>query len=214
MREIDRRYQDKLQRIPPSGGGGCHQALLGVANLAVMSGVALSQFIADVRPNLSGGRNVSDREITDAYSRAFKDKSEQGDVQIRIPEQNVVRPTQSALDLMIGNHCHSSLMDIIEKSPIRLLNDAKSDIFTLFECLYRDDDILFIGHRTSTAVKTVAEWRNDSYLPAYEFIVPNPMTGEEALTSMNTPSRRCDATVKGLPVRGRGVRRHIHGEAG
>jgi hypothetical protein len=93
-------------------------------------------------------------------------------------------------------HRAGIMMDLIESSPIRLLDNVTRDAHTLLEVLYNEDDILFIGDTYSTKVKTVREWMDDTELLSNPFIIPNPMTGLSGTTQTGKESYRCEATVK------------------
>ena len=67
-------------------------------------------------------------------------------------------------------------MDLVEESPIRLLDDCSEDALQLLDVLYHEDDILFIGDTFDTKVKTVKEWMDDVKLNSYPFIIPNTFT--------------------------------------
>jgi len=57
------KYQQSLTSLPPSGGGGCHTALLGVANHGVYAGIDPQQIHDDIRQHIHGTRQVPDSEI-------------------------------------------------------------------------------------------------------------------------------------------------------
>ena len=57
MRIFEERYRKALATIPAPGGGGCHAALLGVANLGIMAGRNDSTMLAEIRASIpAGGR--------------------------------------------------------------------------------------------------------------------------------------------------------------
>ena len=60
MRKIEERYREALGAIPAPGGGGCHAALLGVANLGIIPMLAGSLAnISAERCKCSGGGAVA-----------------------------------------------------------------------------------------------------------------------------------------------------------
>ena len=65
------RYRDALRNLPPSGGGGCHAALLGVANLGRLARSSREQVARDLAAHVHGTRKVTPREIEDAVNKAF-----------------------------------------------------------------------------------------------------------------------------------------------
>lgn len=76
MKEIEKRYRKALANIP-APGTGCHPALLGVANYAVMAGRTDDEALAEIRAAIpSGTRDVPDNEILEAIDRARRDLSE------------------------------------------------------------------------------------------------------------------------------------------
>ena len=69
------RYKRKLSKVPPSGGGGCHPALLGVASLGMMAGYTEERVFMDLRRQVHGTREVPDNEIRAAIDRAVRDRN-------------------------------------------------------------------------------------------------------------------------------------------
>ena len=58
------RYNDALRNMP-SPGGGCHAAILGIANMGVLSGLVPETIFQDIRRTIpSGKRKVSDEALT------------------------------------------------------------------------------------------------------------------------------------------------------
>ena len=57
------RYNDELRQMPASGGGGCHSALLRVANFGRLAGVNPNQVAQDLAAHVHGARKVSRGEI-------------------------------------------------------------------------------------------------------------------------------------------------------
>lgn len=54
MRKIEERYREALATIP-APGGGCHVALLGVANLGIMAGLDDNTMLAEIRASVPAG---------------------------------------------------------------------------------------------------------------------------------------------------------------
>src|SRR3989442_446823 len=65
------RYQSALDHIPPSGGGGCHSALLRVANYGRLAGVSPDRVANDLAAHVHGTRKVTGNEIAAAVRKAF-----------------------------------------------------------------------------------------------------------------------------------------------
>jgi hypothetical protein len=88
---------------------------------------------------------------------------------------------------------------LFDRSKIRPDGDAVNDGLLLLETLYGPDDVLFLGERFSTAVRTVREWiefigkRGSRDLP---HVIPNPLTGEQHPRADGGLSYRCDQAVK------------------
>ena len=60
-----------LSTLPRPGGNGYHPRLLGVANIGIRSGIPPDEVAAALRAYTPpGGRQVPDREITDAVTKA------------------------------------------------------------------------------------------------------------------------------------------------
>ncbi len=197
------RYQQRLGSLPPSGGGGCHQALLGCATLGVRAGVRPEQVCQDLRRSVRGTRNVTDREIGDAVSKAINGRHSTAG----IPRQRwrqPPRPTGRAFDAatFLANRLAESKSideaDIWDASPIRIDTPPEGDAALLIETLYRTDDILFMGDTYGRTVKTAADWLASfrAGRPVPPHLIPNPLTGNVGLTKDGRPSLRADACVK------------------
>ena len=59
-------YNKALNSLPPSGGGGCHTALLKVANFGLNEKLSQEKIFTDLRAKVTGSRTVPDSEINDA----------------------------------------------------------------------------------------------------------------------------------------------------
>lgn len=111
--------------------------------------------------------------------------------------------------------------EVWESSPIRINPPIFGDMLPLLEHLYNPDDLLFIGKQTDKGeghIKPAAEWlrffrceirkiesletsalqvRRAAWLGSqYPLIMPNPLTGEKAMTKSGNPSLRADSCVK------------------
>jgi hypothetical protein len=72
------KYIHALSALPPSGGGGCHTALLGVATRGILAGLTDERIFTDLRRHVRGERPVTGREISDAITRARRDTGPAG----------------------------------------------------------------------------------------------------------------------------------------
>jgi hypothetical protein len=114
------RYNEALRNVPAPGGGGCHGAILGCANLGVLAGIPSEAIFQDLRGSIpSGSRKVSDGEIHDAIHKALADHS--GATYTPRPRPApAVNNGKGALQKIIGQGKISNEADLWEASPIRL----------------------------------------------------------------------------------------------
>ncbi len=192
------KYTHALGVLPPSGGGGCHTALLGVATRGVLAGMTDAQIFTDLRRHVRGERPVTDREIIDAIARARKDSDPSGASRAFAPTPRAkVKPDYLQALIAAGRNVDERAL--CERSRIMPDGDAVNDGLLLLDTLYDPTDVLFIGERYDTTVRTVAEWigfigRNGSRgLP---HIIPNPLTGDQHTRADGGLSYRCDQAVK------------------
>jgi hypothetical protein len=184
MLSLADRYKTRLQEIPSPGGGGCHVALLGVANLGIMAGADPEEIFADIRQAIPmGKRRVSDKEIREAIQRATVDH--QCPSQSLPPKSKpVVKDGKSALQEIIDQGETSSLVDLWESSPIRLLNEPRNDAILFLSNFYSPTDLIWIGERHQPGVlgrtiRTREEWIQyfQSGGATAPFIIINPLNG-------------------------------------
>ena len=186
MTKIEYRYQAALANIP-APGDGCHPALLGVANYAVMAGRTDEEALAEIRAAIpKGDRDVGDQEILDAIDRARQDSSEfepggaprlpmpkrrrtVADIRTGIVEDEATAAALRRAVIAAGGGALDPFgPDVRESSPIRLETYSEAfphagDMLLLLRHLYRPDDILFVGRRDVKAkpgenIRTTAEW--------------------------------------------------------
>ena len=198
------KYKNALASIPPSGGGGCHTALLGVANLGIMIGATHQQIFLDIRQSIpQGGRTVPDREIVDAIKRASRDVIPVGEggcyrpLPIPPKPRPLVKPEY--LQQLIKRGSDIVEADLWEASTVRPYDETDKDAVLLLDTLYRCDDILFLGERYDTKVQSAAKWIDQirrSGTNGLPHIIPNPVTGEEHISKSGKASFRCDAAIK------------------
>lgn len=203
MNTLINKYQDALHSIPAPGGGGCHTALLGTANLGIMAGLTDQQIFADLRNAIpSGGRRVPDREIMEAINRARMDTApiEAGANWKPLQAPPKPRPVikQTYLDHLLEKGRGIDEVDFWKASPIRLYDEPERDALLLLDTLYSPKEILFMGERFDTDVRTVEQWRKrieQSGTEGLPHIIPNPVTGKEENGKSGKPSFRCDAAI-------------------
>jgi hypothetical protein len=194
------RYQIALSHIPPPGyGAGAHQSFLGVANYGVMAGVTPEQIAEDIRRHVPpGGRQVGDKEITDAVRKAIADHSG-GTYTPKPRPKPVVSDGKLALQKIIDQAKITTEVDLWEASPVRLLNDPKQDPALLLRTLYESTDKLFIDDRYGErTIQTADAWgthfKNGGKTAPH--IIINPLTGLMGLTKSGEPSYRADSCIK------------------
>ena len=184
MREIERRYMEALAHIP-APGKGCHPALLGVANYAVMAGRSDAEALAEIRAAIPPGqREVPDEEICEALDRARQDSSEfeaggaqlppihkphrtVADIRAQIlKDETIAAKLRRAVIAAGGGELDPFGADVRESSPIPLEDYSEAypyaaEMIPLLGHLYRPDDILFIGRQYDAGrdnLKPAAEW--------------------------------------------------------
>ena len=205
-------FTEALSTLPRPGGNGYHPRLLGVANIGIRAGIPPDEVAAALRAYTPpGGRQVPDREITDAVTKAALGQATAprrgGPPRWRVPPppRHVPQPIAQPLDaakfmadrLAEGDGYGEA--DIWEASPVRMETPpGPEDAARLLISLYQPDDRLFIGDTYGRTVKTAAEWvalfRGGMPIPPH--VIPNQVTGVEGLTKSGRPSFRADACVK------------------
>jgi hypothetical protein len=195
------RYMAELDRMPASGGGGCHTALLRVANFGRHAGVDPKQVAHDLRVHVHGARNVTDREIQDAISKAFSTSFSimQRPVMRAITPRSGVNGTK-LLAAIVERGIKFDEAELWETSPVRIDWPPRDDTTEVLRRLYRPDEQLFLGTRHDAGaghVLPVSEWlrRIERGVSIPEHIIPNPLTGEPGLTKDGKPSFRADDCV-------------------
>jgi len=171
----------------PKRGAGLHQHILKIAMLGRIAELPTDVIVREIKtlPKVKPG------EAEEAVSKAFNTSIEK-----TIPEAPLYVPTyEGALERYIEGESDDE-MDLIESSQIRLLHGAENDGRVLLETLYKPDEYLFIGSVYDKTVKQVKDWLNGSI--DFPHIIPNPMTGDFAITGNGTESRRCEGTVADL----------------
>jgi hypothetical protein len=197
-----RRYEERLRTLPPSGGGGCHPALLGCANAGVRAGRTPEQVREDLRRFVHGTRPVTDREIRDAVAKAMADRGISARPRTRHRIHTACAAPSFDAEKFMAERLREARgigeVDVWEASPIRIDGPPERDAVRLLEHLYRPEDVLFLGGTYDRNVKRVGEWIADieNGMAAPPHAIPNPLTGRAGLTKDNRPSFRADSCVK------------------
>lgn len=197
------RFHDALSGIP-APGGGCHPALLSVANYGVMAGLDPQQIQDDILQSIpQGRRRVPEREITDAVNKALSDH-QRGQFIPRPRPKPIIKDGKTALHKIMGQGKISDDADLWESSPIRLYDSPGSDPALLLETLFNPDDLVWIGDRIQpgildNTIRTASAWityfQNGGKTAPH--IIINPLTGDPAPTkSGDSISLRGDGNVK------------------
>lgn len=199
-----KRYNDSLRSLPPSGGGGCHAALLSVANYGRIAKIAPSKLFEDLRAYVHGSREVTDQEIVDAIMKAYSQNGRDS-VPFR-PVANLPSVTQplsdgqAARDAIVNAGRGATRNDLRDASPLAIPPDPRDQASLLLNELYQPDDMLFLGERMRAGpydIKRAEDWTWDvkGDLPFFPLIMPNPLSGQPAPRKDGELSLRCDAAV-------------------
>jgi len=179
------RYRRRLKEIPAPGGGQCHVALLGVANVGIMAGVEPQQVFDEIRQSIpTGWRKITDKEIQDAINRALQDAGKQSGTYQRKP-QPVVKDGKAALQKILERATSGDEADLRESSPIRIdWKPSARDTVTFLKAVFNPNDLVFIGYRTDAGImneniRTVAAWVAffQTGGTAGPFLIINPLSG-------------------------------------
>lgn len=195
------RYHDELRNMPASGGGGCHTAMLRVANFGRLASISPHQIAQDIAAHVHGARRVTANEITATVNKAFASQS------TYTPHINMRTATPSPqvdgaklLAGIVARGADFSEADLWESSPVRIDWPPEQDAVEILRRLYAPTERLFIGTRYDAGVEhvlSVAEWltRFERGAAIPEHIIPNPLTGELGTTKDGKPSYRADDCV-------------------
>jgi hypothetical protein len=191
------RYRIALRDIPSSGGGGCHAALLGVANLGRWAGVNRDRVAQDLGVHVHGTRKVTDGEIWDAVNKAFD--SLPASTQTTTPRPAV--DGAKLLNAIVKRGADFDEAELWEASPVRIDWPPERDGIEVLRRLYAPEERLFIGARHDASVEhvlSVSEWiaRFERGISIPEHIIPNPLTGAQGKTKDGKTSYRADSCVK------------------
>lgn len=175
-------YTEKLQNIP-APGGGCHVALLAVANSGARANVPPEQIHFDIRNNIPpGNRKITDKEIQDAIQKAFADRQRP----FYTPKPAPQLDGTAALQRIINQAKATTEADLWELSD-RIDWEPHEDAWRFLAAMFRPGAFVFIGDRVEAGVvgkniRTTSEWIDffQSGGEAGPFIIVNPLTGKPA----------------------------------
>jgi hypothetical protein len=192
-------YCHGLANMPLSGGGGCHAALLAVANYGRAAGIPREKIAQDLRDCVNGPRKgtrkVTDREIEDTVDKAFETPREKFKPRKRLQIDGV-----KLLRAILERGAEFTEASLFDASPVRIDWIVQRDIIEVLQRLYDPGEYLFLGKRHEALaenVLTVSEWlKRFSRGPVPPHIIPNPLTGSIGTTKNDMPSYRADSCVK------------------
>lgn len=192
------RYKDALAEIPASGGGGCHSALLGIANRGRIAGVSPDRIAEDLGAHVHGARRIPRSEIDAAISKAF-DESPHAPFRSATPRPRV--DGEKLFNAIVNRGAGFKKADLRKASPIVINWEPESDAIEVLTRLYEPDDRLFIGVRHDASagqVLPVREWikRLKQDLEVPEHVILNPLTGKQGHTKDGKLSYRADSCVE------------------
>jgi hypothetical protein len=195
------RYYTALRNMPPSGGGGCHAALLGIANLGRLAGFSREQVAPDLAAHVHGTRKITDAEIWAAVNKGFDSLSTNSShLNTRAAAPRPAVDGAKLLDAIVKRGAAFDESELWEKSPVRIDWPPECDGIEVLRRLYRPEHHLFIGTRFDSGaghVLPVSEWitRFERGISIPEHIVPNPLCGKLGPTKDGKPSYRADSCV-------------------
>lgn len=209
------KFLDKLDSLPPSGGGGLHQALMGAASHAVRFCMEEDAFVNVLLPQITGTRLVDDAEVRDTYRNAQFQYQGGGTFNraargIRSSSAALSTEKHAALrelrDQLILDGRGATEEDLMAASPVMISTDPVEQNVQLLQHLYENKgSLLYAGPRNApgipgkTLIWDTALQRRFKKLGQVdnEYIVPNPFTGGlEPKKSGSGSTRRGDNCVK------------------
>jgi hypothetical protein len=193
------RYYTALRNMPHAGGGGCHAALLGIANLGRRAGFGREQVAQGLAEHVHGTRKVPMSEIIEAVNKAFDSNTPYLSTRTATPRPAV--DGAKLLDAIVKRGASFDEAALWESSPVRIDWPPERDAVEILGRLYAAKDRLFIGDKYDAGagyVKTVEEWIQDfeSGRSISPHIVPNPLSGKLGSTKDGKPSYRADSCVE------------------
>lgn len=184
------RFEAALSSIPTPGGGGCHAALLRVANYAALAGLDPENAAYAIHGRIPpGGRRVSLREVKQAVVKAYNGR-EGGQQWTPAPRPRTTRrkPDTGRFWRECGRK-YPEAMDPVEalweSSPVRIDWPPEEDAARLLAALYAPEEWLYIGGAQEPGImggniRTVREWlaHFEAGGDSCPHIIPNPLTGQ------------------------------------
>jgi hypothetical protein len=198
MREIESRYQTKLNEMP-SPGRGRHKALLGIANLGIMAHLPPERIHADIAARTASAP-MPDREIEAAIVKAARDHQAGGTPPAK--PAPIVKDGNAGLRRIIDQGRITDDADLWEASPYRLTGRVEDDPLVLLENLFGPHNYIFIGGKfddgiLGQTIRRVSEW--GEYLraggTAGPYVIINDLTGKPAPKKSGGDSYRGDAAI-------------------
>jgi len=191
---LQEKYTEKLNSMP-APGTGCHPALLGAANVGAFAGIPAEETFADIRASIPRGkRKISDKEILDAVSRAYRENRNiilpNGEKYRRYAPRKtepLVHEGKKALKRIIEQSNTTDEADLWELSEIRLDWEQKADTINFLSRMFEPADMVFIGNREESGIvgqniRSVKDWIDyfQTGGKTAPFIIVNPLTGVAA----------------------------------
>jgi hypothetical protein len=197
-------YKKCLSEMPTPGGGGCHSAILGVANYGVMARLTPEKIFEDIRHAIpSGTRRISDREINDAIKKAFQDHG-LGHLNLNIPKiVPAVKNGHAVFEEIINQAKIHTEKDLWELSPVQLNDDPRKDPIIFLETLFDENHLIWIGDNYDKGIINNTIRYRDDWIEYYlkgnktkPHIIINPVNGKPSpLKSGNGNTLRGDGNT-------------------
>ncbi|OXU15400.1 hypothetical protein [Sedimentisphaera salicampi] len=175
-------YNDKINRFGravnnlPASGSGLHTALLSAANYGAIAEIPEQTIYGQLRESTANGckgRIVPDKEIQSAIDKAMEDYQR---TDRRFYYRRDTRPAANVPEdysaKLIGQAGDISTIDLMEESPVRLIENPENDWRLLIETLFNEQDYIFAGGKFDTETYQAGEYCR-SGKPA-DFIGLNP----------------------------------------
>lgn len=178
----ENRYNTALKGLPESGGGGCHVALLSVANQGRMAGLSPDQVFMDLRARVRGSRLVPDTEIWAAIDKAYNRPSQPRRSGPRLQS----RLDKAAQQEYIRRGRGATFEDLIRASPIPPTWSLSEEPWRTIGHLYGPDELLYVGDdgwrgTPGGTIRSAAEWVEIFQREGgcrYPKLMANPLTGQ------------------------------------
>lgn len=201
------RLNASLKALPAPGHGyGCHNGLLGCANLARRVGLHRTEAFCRLRNAIKPGpREVLDDEIRDAINLAYTDTH--GSRPRPAATRRTNEPGGPSFDseaernriIQAGAGWDEATWMAASPTPIPEAPAEQTQL--VLRELFSVNEFVFVGERwgTSDSVLRVEQWAGilaefaGTLNPPH--VIPNPLTGDWAAKSSGGGSKRCDEAV-------------------